>query len=396
VSRVLPCFLVALLLAPTLSAQQAPSWPGATWQTSTPAAERMAAAPLDSLHARASRGAYGLVDHLFVTRHGRVVMDHRYPHDYREISRGKTAGAGCGLDACASPAEVHQYNYLHPDFHPFPEGKPVHSLQSITKSILSGLLGIAIGRGEVPEVGSKLLPLLREHDTSMATARLGEATLEDLLTMRLGIEWHEADRPADSTNTTLAMELSSDWVKFTLTQPMDAAPGERFVYNSGASHLMSAILRAHTGMTADRFAERHLFRPLGIHEYHWKVTDGGLPDGEGGLYLDGADLARIGLLYLRDGVWKEQRIIPEGWVAASTARQVDRVNTAGWGYGYQWWRLDRGDTVIWAGLGFGGQFLLVFPQHDVVAVANSWNVFGGPQSGVLGPLIAAILESLES
>lgn len=395
--RTLPRSLAAALaLAAPLPAQQAPSWPGDRWQVSTPAAEGMQAAPLDSLHAHAARGMFGLVDHLFIIRHGRVVMDQRYPHDYREISRGRTAGAGCGIDACASPADVHQYNYLHPDFHPFPAGKPVHTLQSVTKSIMSGLVGIAIGHGEVPGVDARVLPLLREHDTSKAPAGLAEATLEDLLTMRLGMEWHETDRPADITNTTFAMELSPDWVQFTLSQPMEAEPGTKWVYNSGASHLMSAILRAHTGMTADRYAEQHLFGPLGIREYHWKVTDAGLPDGEGGLYLDGPDLARIGLLYLRGGSWDGRQVVPADWVTRSTARQVERVNNSGWGYGYQWWRLDRGDTIIWAGLGFGGQFLLVFPQHDVVAVANSWNLFGGGQPGVLGALIAAVMESVRS
>jgi CubicO group peptidase (beta-lactamase class C family) len=98
--------------------------------------------------------------------------------------------------------------------------------------------------------------------------------------MRSGIEWHEQDRPLDETNTTLQLERSSDWVGFTLLQPMDAAPGTKWVYNSGGSQLMSAMIRSATGQTIDRYAQEHLFGPLGIRELHWKFEPGGIPDTE--------------------------------------------------------------------------------------------------------------------
>jgi len=156
---------------------------------------------------------------------------------------------------------------------------------------------------------------------------------------------------------------------------------------------MSAILRKTTGMTAERYAETHLFGPLGIRDYHWKKTPTGLPDTEGGLYLEAEQLAKIGYLYLRGGAWDGRRIVSEAWVRASTDRRVERVNPQGWSYGYQWWRLDRGSTIVWAGLGFGGQFLLVLPQHDLIGVVNSWNVFGGGQSSLLGAFIDALMAA---
>jgi CubicO group peptidase (beta-lactamase class C family) len=156
---------------------------------------------------------------------------------------------------------------------------------------------------------------------------------------------------------------------------------------------MAGIIRAATGAHIDAFAEQHLFGPLGIGEYHWKKTPRGYPDTEGGLYLEAEQLAKIGYLYLHDGVWAGERILPDGWVAEATARQVDRVGMGDWGYGYQWWRIDTRGTDVWAGLGFGGQFLLVLPAYDVVGVVNSWNVFGGNQGNVLGAFVDALLAS---
>lgn len=111
------------------------------------------------------------------------------------------------------------------------------------------------------------------------------------------------------------------------------------------------------------------------------------------MYLESTQLAKIGYLYLHDGMWEGRRILPEGWAATSTERQVDRVNAQGWGYGYQWWRLDTAETDVWAGLGFGGQYLLVLPQHDLIGVVNSWNLFEPPQGKILDAFRDALIAS---
>jgi CubicO group peptidase (beta-lactamase class C family) len=303
---------------------------------------------------------------------------------------------GCGIDACDSPDDVHDFNYLYPDRHPYYRGRDVHTLQSVTKSVTATLIGIAIERGDLPGVRTPVFELLSDFDLSAVDPRVRDATLEDLLTMRLGIEWHETDRPLDDTNTTLQLEKSDDWIRFTLGQPADADPGQRWAYNSGASHLMSAILYQATGQTAAEYAERVLFGPLGIHDYYWKTDPQGFSDTEGGLYLASEDLARVGWLYLQDGVWDGKRLLPEGWVETATARHVDDVApdnpTWNWGYGYQWWRLDTSGLAVWAGLGFGGQYLVVIPELGLVGVANSWNVFG-PQPPIVGPFIEAMIAA---
>jgi CubicO group peptidase (beta-lactamase class C family) len=292
---------------------------------------------------------------------------------------------------------VHQFNYLHPDWHPWWHGSELHTLQSVTKSVTATLFGVALERGQMKDVTSPLLSYFDGYDLSKVDARLRSATLADLLTMRSGIEWHEQDRPLDSTNTTMQLEASKDWIRFTLSQPMDTVPGAKWVYNSGGSALMAEVIRRITGMHADDYAKQYLFGPLGITSFAWKKTPTGHPDTEGGLYLAALDLARIGQLYLDDGVWKGKRILKAGWAADATARRVDRTNLSPTapGYGYQWWRLDRRGIDVWAGNGFGGQFLIVIPAHRIVAVANSWNVFGTPAAGILNPLIDALLDSVQ-
>ena len=366
------------------------------WPRGEPADVGLDAAPLVDLAAEVAGGDFGYVDRVLLVADGQIVFDERYVQDYVEISRGQRGPIGCGTDACDTPEDVHDFNYLNPDRHPFYQGREVHTLQSVTKSVAATLIGIAIQRGEIPGVGTPVFELLRDYDLSALDPRVRNATLEDLLTMRLGIEWHETDRPLDDTNTTLQLEKSDNWVAFTIGQPADSDPGVKWAYNSGASHLMSAIILQVTGRTTAEYAEANLFGPLGIRDYHWKKDPQGLPDTEGGLYLAAEDLARIGVLYLQDGVWEGQRLLPEGWVEAATARQVDDVAPDNpnwnWGYGYQWWRLDASGLDVWAGLGFGGQNLIVIPDRGLVGVINSWNVFGRNTPLVI-PFIDAMIEA---
>ena len=343
---------------------------------------------LDAIDRDISSGVYGNVDRLYVMRGSTVIADHRYPRDYRAISRGRVGPIGCG-DGCADASWMHEFNYLHPDWHPYFKGRDIHTLQSVTKSIAATAIGIALRRGEIRTLEQPFLEHFADKDLSRIDPRLRKATIADLLTMRSGIEWHEQDRPFDDTNTTIQLERSRDWIQFTLDQPMDAAPGTKWAYNSGGSQLLSGIIRHATGRFIDDYLREQLFAPLGITDFHWKKTPTGHPDTEGGLYLPAAGLARIGELYLRDGVWNGQRILPERWVQQATTRHARDV-APGWDYGYQWWITSQDGVDVWAGRGFGGQLLLVIPARDTVAVAYAWNVFGGPARNLASPLIAAL------
>jgi CubicO group peptidase (beta-lactamase class C family) len=339
-------------------------------------------------------GRFGHIDHLLVIRNGHKVVEHNYPRDYRTIAAGKSSPIGCGPGACAGRNINPDFNYFDPATHPYRNGTGPHNLQSTSKSVIATVLGAAQHQGAIRSLDAPMLSYLTTWRDVRTDPRLAKATLRDLLTMRSGIEWHEQDRPLDSTNTTLQLERSADWVRFTLSQPMDAEPGTKWAYNSGGSHLISAVIREATGMNADEYARRHLFGPMGITDFFWKQGGGGLPDGESGVYLHPGDLAKLGYLMLHDGVWDGRRLLPAGWAREATTRHVDQGPANGWGYGYQWWRLDRNGLEIWGTLGFGGQFMLIVPSEQLIVVSLGWNVYGDQVPGILGPLLNAVAASI--
>jgi len=158
-------------------------------------------------------------------------------------------------------------------------------------------------------------------------------------------------------------------------------PGKVWVYSSGVTELLAQVLRKATGRHADDYAGEHLFTPLGIRSFHWKRTPTGHPDTEGGLYLEPRDLAKIGYLYLKDGVWNGTRLVPEGWVTASTAPAMVVDATKGISYGYQWWIVSPNGArpPAFAADGYGGQYLFVVPSLDLIAVFTGWNIWDKPE-----------------
>jgi CubicO group peptidase (beta-lactamase class C family) len=359
-------------------------WPTTGWTRATAASQGLAAERFEALEKDVRAGAFGYTDRVLVVRNGRLVVDIKVDQDYRAISKGRTSPIGCGY-GCEDPAWMHEFNYLHPDFHPFFKGREVHSLQSVTKSIAATVIGVALARGQLGTLDRPFLEFFKDKNLSKVDPRLRRSTLRDLLTMRSGIEWHEQDRPLDDRNTTIQLERSKDWIQFTLDQPMDSDPGTKWAYNSGGSHLQAGIIRSATGRHIDDYAREFLFEPLGIKDWYWKKSPTGFPDSEGGLYLRAEDLAKIGYLYLHDGVWNGRRILPEGWVKDATSPHA-RVN-ATWNYGFQWWLTTRNGADVWAGRGFGGQLLFVIPSRQTVAVINAWNVFGVKAKDISGTLL---------
>jgi len=189
------------------------------------------------------------------------------------------------------------------------------------------------------------------------------------------------------------MESREDWIRYVLEQPMAEDPGHVFVYDSGATMLLSGGLQKATGRTADDYAKEHLFGPLGIESFYWKRTPKGVSDTEGGLYLAPRDLAKIGELYMRDGVWRGRRVLPAGWAAESTRSRVTAEGK--FGYGYQWWVMPEASAKEKAffAWGYGGQFLFVVPELDLIAVFTGWNIYDKPE---LDPLLALgrVLEAV--
>lgn len=370
----------------------APDFPHREWfEWWAPAAADVDPEPLAELANAIGRGRYGYINRLLVARRGGVLLDQRWQWDYLAATRGRSMDIGWGAGGKRREMAV-DYNYLDLTRHPFRDGSELHSLQSVTKSVMSLLVGIALQKGHLKDLEQPIEPMLKPFASGALDARFANARLVDLLTMRTGIEWHEWGVRPGQLNTTLALESSDDWLRFIMRQPMDAAPGTKWNYNSGSSHLLSAILHQATGMHVDSYAEKHLFAPIGIRSHHWKKDPQGYPDGEGGLYLRAEDLLRIGHLVLRDGNWWTRRLVPGGWIGKSTDRLVDVPG--GRSYGYQWWRVDHQETKAIAALGFGGQMLLIVPDHEFVAVVNGWNVFEEKHQSLTKDLVPLLIRSL--
>ena len=316
-----------LLLGLLLGSPSAAPWATKAWPEATPESQGLDPAVLDALSSEFAAGKHGYVDAMLVIRGGRVVYEKTYDRsgDYDRLFAGKGAP---GI-----------YNYYDPGWHPYYKRTKLHTMQSVSKSVTSALIGIAIGRGQIPGVDAKMMPYFAGFQVP-PDPRRDRMTLRDVLTMTTGIRWdEESTEYTDPANNCAVMEGKQDWVRYVLEQPMAEDPGKVFVYNSGATMLLSELIRKTTGKEADDYAKENLFAPLGI-EYFWKRTPKGLADTEGGLYLAPRDLAKIGYLYLKDGVWDGKRILPEGWVKASTSKSIE-TNEKPYGYGYQWWTIPR-------------------------------------------------------
>ena len=254
------------------------------------------------------------------------------------------------------------------------QGDKIHTLQSVTKSFTSALVGIAISRGEFKGVDEKILDFFPDM-TGIANLdeRKKSIRLQDLLTMRSGTDYNEngPDSPHFQLN-----RLPRGWDKFYLDRPMLRMPGTHFLYDSGGVILMSAMLEKRTGMHADQYAEKYLFKPLQIDQKFWFRNQEAHPHTGGGLNLKPRDTAKFGLLYLQKGRWGKEQIVPEDWIKESFIKRVDfGSNNQTVGYGYLWWILrsdpdGNGKNNIYAAMGFRAQYIFVIPEHDMVVVVN--------------------------
>ncbi len=159
------------------------------------------------------------------------------------------------------------------------------------------------------------------------------------------------------------MHDAEDAAQYVLDLPMAFEPGSRFEYTNGVSHLLSCLITEKTGMSAAEYADEHLFGPLGITDYEWRTDDAGRNWGYSSLYMRPRDMAKIGYLFLNEGTWDGEQLVPESWVREATRHRID-ANLRD-GYGYQWWVDDDG---YYLALGYMGQFIFVMPEHGIVAV----------------------------
>jgi CubicO group peptidase (beta-lactamase class C family) len=267
-------------------------------------------------------------------------------------------------------------------FHPYgPETR--HAIYSATKSFSSALIGIALADGAIPSVDTPLLDLFPGRSVANVDRRKQQITLEHLLTMSSGLDWR---RPPGGIVPVRQWELSDDRVQFVLDRPVVDEPGSTFFYNSGGSHLLSAIVQECTGMSAAEYARIKLFEPLGVVDVQWQADPQGISEGSNGLWLRPRDMARFGLLHLRRGEWNGRQVLPASWMdtALSSRITLPREGRHGFerspdltGYGYQWWITPFGAALA---MGYGGQEIIVVPEHDLVVVVTGSSPEVGPST----------------
>ena len=246
-----------------------------------------------------------------------------------------------------------------------------HNIHSCTKSIASLLLGIAMEQHKEVEVTQHVLGFFPEYD-SLARDGRELITLEHLLTMRSGFPAEDVPGWIDRDDQMLNI----------LGRPLAQPPGTTFHYDNDNSILLGGILRKITGMPADQLAAQYLFGPMGISDCQWSYEDG-LPQCHSDLQMLPRDMAKIGQLVLNDGRWKDQQLVPAGWIREST--RIHEAESDFFDYGYFWWHRSEANKAWWdqpvngynreheiiLALGFGGQYIMIIRDLNLVVVTTS-------------------------
>jgi CubicO group peptidase (beta-lactamase class C family) len=301
--------------------------PGETWISTTPEEQNMSSVVLNDL-IQFINESEARVDGLVVTRNGYIVTE-QYWRTYNENRS--------------------------------------HHIFSCTKSFTSALIGIAIKEGFIDNVSQRMLDFFPEYTIENPSEVKNSITIEHLLTMTHGLDWNEHNISyTDSSNMYNQMFYSGDPIKFFLDLPSIHPPGEEWVYTTGASHLLSAIVQRATSMTTREFAETYLFEPMNAEISMWNVYNG-VNHGGTQLYITPRDFTKFGLLYLNNGTWGNQQILSEEWVIDSTTPYIELwQNTS---YGYQWWIDDNYDGYM--ALGSEMQTLYVNPELGLVVTMTA-------------------------
>lgn len=272
----------------------------------------------------------------------------------------------------------HGYLVMEVYFHPYRADLRTE-LFSCTKSVTGILIGLALKEAYLEGVDQPVLDFFPDREVQYRDERKETMTIEDLLTMRTGMDWMEFGVDYEDPRSLFQRFIRSpDWVQFVLDRPMLHEPGSFFEYSTGASHLLSAIVQQATGMTALDYARERLFGPMGISDVDWFVDPQGVNSGGYGLTMTARDMAKLGYLYLRSGQWEDEQLVPANWIEASTSVQVPLERY--WpnhksGYGYQWWvfpQYNHYESDSYSAVGYKGQYIFVVPDKDMVVVFSQW------------------------
>ena len=239
-----------------------------------------------------------------------------------------------------------------------------HVSYSMTKSVVSLLVGIALDRGWIRDLDAPIFSYFPEY-ADLRTPEKHHITLRNLLTMSSGLT---------PSNSEPMLSHHRDPYRHALEMPLARDPGISFEYNSMGTELIGAILQKVSGKTVDILARENLFGSLGINDIDWYGRLGnGAPMSSSGLSLRPRDWAKIGQLVLNQGVWEGKQIVPASWVTQSTTEQIKARKP--FAYGFQWWlgqSVTEGHSIPWAAaMGFNAQKTIIIPEFDAVVVFNA-------------------------
>jgi CubicO group peptidase (beta-lactamase class C family) len=298
-----------------------------TWNVSSPEAQGMNAQLLDSALAKAENSVF--IDGLLVVRNGFIVAE-KYYNEYDE--------------------------------------NIPHNIKSDSKSFLSALTGIALQRGYLDSLEEKVLDYFPEYIYPGMDARKYKITIRHLLTMRMGI-----DREEEHLEDVLASE---NWIKTIIELPLLYDPGERMRYSSCHTHLLSAILSKASDLSTRQLASFFLTNPMGITIDHWSQDPQGYYFGGSEMYFTPREMAVLGYLYLNGGRLNGKQIVPEYWVESTLTPSTNNPPNE-WGawknynYAYLWWLGEMNDYHLFLAYGYGGQFIMCFPQLNLIVVSTA-------------------------
>jgi CubicO group peptidase (beta-lactamase class C family) len=251
-------------------------------------------------------------------------------------------------------------------------GQPAN-LKSASKSIISALVGLALQNGHIKDINQPIVDFFPEYIGTEVEDTVRGITIRNLLTMQGGL----ASTSGSNYGSWVA---SRNWVDAALKSPMVADPGTAMIYSTGTTHLLSAIVTRASGMNTKEFAQRYLADPMGFRMAYWSRDPQGVYFGGNDMEITPRQMLDIGEIYLNGGVHDGKRILSEQWVRDSHQPHAESPRGEGRHYGYGWWLRDMADLQVPLAWGYGGQFIFVVKEYDLVIVITS-DSNPGPERG---------------
>ena len=368
--RDLPALLLPLLGAGCKHAPAAARENANDWETARPEEAGFQSAAFEALTANIKAGKFPNTHAVLIERDGSLV--------YEQYFAGSDERWGSSLG--------------HRTF----DAAALHDLRSMSKSVTSALVGIALAKDFDKALAR---PIRSFFPNRQLRPELDALTLHHVLTMTSGLEWNEMTVPyTNAKNDEIQMSSVKDPVGLVLARPLREKPGERWYYNGGLTQVLAGLVTQITGRPFEAFAREALFTPLGITQLEWighPNWDPPMPATASGLRLRARDLARFGSVYLHGGQWRGRQIVPAAWVERSIQRHVPSIGDwsgdAKWGYGYQWWVGRPAGFDAAAAVGNGNQRIFLVPAERLAisVFAGEYNKFEGHSERIFASVMAA-------